>query len=120
MIQRIHILGASGSGTTTLARALAGEMQLPHLDTDSYYWTPTDPPFIHKNEPADRVRMIEQDIAGVKRWIWAGSICGWGDPLMGHFTLAVFLYIPPSMRMARLASRERERPGPRIDTRANG
>jgi adenylate kinase family enzyme len=33
MIQRIHILGASGSGTTTLGRALGEHLQYPHFDT---------------------------------------------------------------------------------------
>jgi adenylate kinase family enzyme len=36
MIHRIHILEASGSGTTTLGRALAEHLQHPHFDTDDY------------------------------------------------------------------------------------
>src|SRR5678809_1323103 len=40
---RIHILGASGSGTT-LGRALAEHLQGSHFDTDDYSWLPTDPP----------------------------------------------------------------------------
>jgi adenylate kinase family enzyme len=46
MIQRIHILGASGSGTTTLGRALSERLQCPHFDTDNYFWLPTDPPWV--------------------------------------------------------------------------
>ena len=38
MIRRIHILGAAGSGTTTLGRALAERLQCPHFDTDDYFW----------------------------------------------------------------------------------
>ena len=40
-MQRIHILGASGSGTTTLGRALAERLQCRHFDTDDYFWLPT-------------------------------------------------------------------------------
>jgi uncharacterized protein len=36
MIHRIHILGASGSGTTTLRRALAERFQCPHFDGVNY------------------------------------------------------------------------------------
>lgn len=43
MIKRIHIFGASGSGTTTLANALSNNMNLPHYDTDDYFWIRTDP-----------------------------------------------------------------------------
>jgi adenylate kinase family enzyme len=42
---RIHILGASGSGTTTLGAALADRLGHPHVDADSLFWLPTDPPF---------------------------------------------------------------------------
>jgi hypothetical protein len=38
VIKRIHILGASGSGTTTLGHALAARLQCPHFDTDAYFW----------------------------------------------------------------------------------
>ena len=33
----VHIVGASGAGTTTLAAALAGGIGARHLDTDDYY-----------------------------------------------------------------------------------
>ena len=42
---RIHILGASGSGTTTLASAIADEHGHRHLDTDDFFWIPTNPPY---------------------------------------------------------------------------
>jgi hypothetical protein len=43
---RIHIFGASGSGTTTLGAAIADRYGYAHLDVDQYFWMPTDPPFI--------------------------------------------------------------------------
>ena len=39
----IHIFGASGSGTTTLAEKISRELGYFHLDTDDYFWLPTDP-----------------------------------------------------------------------------
>ncbi len=114
MPQRIHIFGASGSGTTTLGRTLAERMGGGFLDTDAYYWQPTDPPFTEKRDPAERIAMIERDIRESDDWVLSGSLCGWGDPLIPRFTLAVFLYLPPAPRMARLARRERDRHGPRI------
>jgi adenylate kinase family enzyme len=101
MTQAIHIFGASGSGTTSLGQALSEEPQIPHLDTDDYYWKQTDPPFVEKHEPSDRIRMIERDTAGHEAWVLSGSVCSWGGPLVGHFALAVFLRLAPSIRMAR-------------------
>jgi adenylate kinase family enzyme len=37
----IHVMGASGSGATSLGRALAGALELPHHDADDYLWLPT-------------------------------------------------------------------------------
>ena len=34
MINRIHILGASGSGTTTLAKELSKKLNYEYFDTD--------------------------------------------------------------------------------------
>jgi len=34
---RVHIVGASGSGTTTLGRALATQLGCPHVDTDDVF-----------------------------------------------------------------------------------
>lgn len=52
---RLHVLGASGSGTTTLARALANHWSAPHADADDYFWVPTNPPYVEKRPEADRV-----------------------------------------------------------------
>lgn len=114
MSHRIHIFGASGSGTSTVGAYLAKEIGGRHLDTDSYYWQDTDPPFKDKREPAERISMIERDVDGEKNWVLSGSICSWGDPLLHHFTLAVFLYLDPVVRMARIEERERARYGSRI------
>jgi len=61
MAHRIHIFGASGSGTSTLGAHLAQVIGGLHLATDSYYWHQTDPPFTQKRNPAERVSMIERE-----------------------------------------------------------
>jgi adenylate kinase family enzyme len=38
--QRISIVGTTGSGKTTLARAIAHHYQLPHIELDALYWGP--------------------------------------------------------------------------------
>lgn len=93
---------------------LAERLRGKFLDTDAYYWLPTDPPFTEKRDPADRIAMIERDVREADNWVLSGSLCGWGDPLVRRFTLAVFLYLPPRLRMERLARREQDRYGGRI------
>jgi len=115
LAHRIHIFGASGSGTTTLGRELARQLNGAHLDTDNYYWHKTDPPFVDKRDPEERVQLIQRDSAGEENWVLSGSICSWGDSLLESFTLAVFVQLDAEIRIQRLAQREKERYGNRIN-----
>jgi adenylate kinase family enzyme len=112
--KHIHIVGASGSGTTTLAVALAERIGARHLDTDSYYWLPTSPPFEEKRPVADRLALIRAAFAASDSWVLSGSLLYWGVELASAFDLVVFLFVPPDIRMARTEARERERYGVKI------
>ena len=114
MIHRIHILGAWGSGTTTLGRALAERLQCPQFDTDDYVWVPTDPPYTHQRERTERQQLLMDDLTAHDSWVVSGSLCGWGDVAIPLSELVVFLSIPQDIRMERLHRREHTRFGTRI------
>jgi adenylate kinase family enzyme len=108
---RIHIFGASGSGTTTLAAAMAIRHGHRHLDTDDFFWLRTDPPYREQRPPVERLALLRQALRGSSSWVLSGSLCGWGDPLVPEFELVVFLAVPTTVRLARLRMREIERYG---------
>src|ERR1039458_10292119 len=112
---RIHIVGASGSGTTTLGAALAREIGGAHLDTDAFFWLPTDPPFTTKRTVEERLPLLEAELDRHALWVLTGSLMSWGDVLIPRFELVVFLYVPPEVRIERILHRERERYGNDID-----
>jgi adenylate kinase family enzyme len=112
---RIHIFGASGSGTTTLGRALASALGIAFLDADDFFWEPTDPPFAAKTEIGARKAALAAATRAAGSWVLSGSMTGWGDFLIPELDLAVYLYLPPGARLERLAARERARYGDRID-----
>ncbi|ETX02276.1 MAG: hypothetical protein ETSY1_04195, partial [Candidatus Entotheonella factor] len=85
--KRIHLLGASGSGTTTLGRALVERLNCPHFDTDDYFWLPTDPPFTHKRDTPWRQQRLMDDLTTHDAWVLSGSLCGWGDVAIPLFEL---------------------------------
>jgi adenylate kinase family enzyme len=114
MQRRLHIFGASGSGTTSLGGALAKALRCRHFDADTYFWQRTDPPFTRMNEPRQRADLLRDALRGHSNWVLSGSICGWGDEFRDEFTLAVFLWIPAALRMQRLRERDRRRFGARI------
>ena len=108
---RVHILGASGSGTTTLGVALAERLGCAHLDTDDFFWLPTEPKFLEIRPIEERVALLASALDAAESWVLSGSLCGWGDVFIPRFALVVFIYIPPEVRMARLAQREADRYG---------
>lgn len=112
---RLHITGASGSGTTTLGRALATEWSVPHADVDDYFWVPTTPPYTTKRDEAERLRLMEEVFAGREAWVLSGTLMGWGDPLCERFDAVVFLSADQEQRMQRLHDREVRRYGAAVE-----
>ena len=111
MPNRIHIFGASGSGTSSLASALAARHGHRPLDTDDFYWLPTDPPYERARPREARLALLASALAQSPSWVLSGSLCGWGDPLIPEFDLAVFLVVPTPVRLSRLRAREAVRYG---------
>lgn len=104
--QRINIVGASGSGTTTLGRALAARLGLGFADADDFYWKPTTSPFQEKFDTGLRLGMILDHLRQFDGTVVSGSVCGWGAELEDSFDLVVFLLLPTSLRLQRIEARE--------------
>ena len=104
---RIHITGASGTGTTTLGRSLAEHLGCPYFDSDDFIWLRTDPPYQQMRERAERNTMLLASIRISDSWGLGGSVTGWIDPeILDAFDLIVFLIVPTELRLARLRERE--------------
>lgn len=102
-------MGASGAGTTTLARAIATHWAVPHADADDYFWIPSDPPYVEKRPEAERVALMEKVFLPREAWVLSGSMTGWGDDVVAHCDAVVFLTLDPAERLRRLEARERVR-----------
>lgn len=110
----VHIFGASGSGTSTLAHKICTTQQYAHVDTDDFFWMPTDPPFTVKRPVDERIRLMREAIERTDKIVISGSLTDWGDCLIPYFTLAVRIEMDPELRIQRLRQRERVRFGERI------
>lgn len=111
MRQHIHIFGASGSGTTTIAKAVCNQLGCKHFDSDDYYWLQSREPFTVKRPQDECLEMMRKDLGNDEQWILSGSIANWGNSLIPFFDLVVFAYVPQDVRIERLRKREYERYG---------
>lgn len=111
----IHIFGASGSGTSTLGRKICNELGFKFMDTDDYFWLPTDPKYTQKRPAEERFKLMKNDIEQADNVVISGSLTDWGDELIPLFTLVVRLDTDTAIRIERLRKRERESFGSRID-----
>jgi adenylate kinase family enzyme len=113
---RVHILGASGSGTSTLGVSLARHLACSHVDADSLFWMPTDPPFTTPRPSEERQTLLLSLLPANGQWIFSGSATGWAIALEPFFDLVVFLTLDRSQRIERLRRREYQRYGSRVDS----
>lgn len=110
----VHIFGASGSGTSTLGKALAEMLGYKWMDTDDYFWEQTDPPYTTKRSVDERLRLMKEDIESSESCVISGSLAGWGDDLIPYFTLVVRLVVQTDVRIERIRKREAQKMGERI------
>lgn len=110
VINRIHILGASGSGTTTLVKLLSMQLSIRHMDCDDYFWKTK----FSESWPADmRLKLLTDEIKKQDNWILSGATIPWGNSLTGLYDLVIFLSVSNEVRLKRLREREMERWGDR-------
>jgi len=110
----IHIMGASGSGTSTLGRALEAQQGYKWLDMDDIFWLPTNPPYHHKRPKSERLPYLTKAMKHHPRCVLSGCLCGWGGGILPQFDLVVWLQVPTDVRVARLFRREAQEFGAQI------
>jgi adenylate kinase family enzyme len=67
-MNRISVIGTSGSGKTTFANKLAGILRIPHVELDAFYWEADWEP-----APRDVFRSRVREAVGADRWVVDGN-----------------------------------------------
>ncbi len=114
--KHIHILGAAGSGTTTLATYVSNIVSYQHFDSDNFFWKVK---YTEKQTPATCLNNLKSELENFEQWILSGAIIDWGNPLIPLFDLVVFVSVSNEVRLQRLNKREFERYGEAISPQGN-
>ncbi len=97
---RIAVVGACGSGKTTLARRLSALAGIPHVELDALHWGPDWTP-----TPTEELRRkVSAALAGDK-WVTDGNYSTLRDIVWGQAETLVWLDYPLPFALARLMLR---------------
>jgi adenylate kinase family enzyme len=94
-MQRISVVGNSGSGKTTVARSIAVALGVPHLELDGVFhqpdWEPLD---------THEFRRIVSEFTGADAWVVDGNYSAVRDIVWGRADTVVWVD-PPRLRVMR-------------------
>jgi adenylate kinase family enzyme len=112
---KIHLLGPSCSGTSTLGKLIAKKYNIPCFDSDDIFWIKTSPPFTTKREKSERTKILMDIFDKNNSLVLSGSAMDWGDFIKNHLDIVIYKYVEQEVRIKRLMARETERYGNRIE-----
>lgn len=108
---RIQVIGASGTGKSTVCQYISEKTGVFWIDTDKYLWKDQD--YTVKYSIEERYRMYNRDIAKYPDYIVSGSVYSWNPRGFHNRELLVLLRLDDEIRMNRLYNRELARYGTR-------
>jgi adenylate kinase family enzyme len=108
---RIHVLGAPGTGTTSLGRGLARALSIPQFEADDFLWQPTTPPYQQRLPVPARTKKLAEMVRQNSQWVISGSMGGWGECSKPLLSSAIYLMAPTDIRLQRITEREFRRFG---------
>jgi adenylate kinase family enzyme len=113
--KRIHLIGASGSGTSSIGKAVCNQIGYKHFDSDNYLWLPSEEPYTIIRPSEEYIGLMGNDLTNNEKWILSGHVSfGLGDVYLPLYELVAFIYVPADIRLERLKKREYERYGNEI------
>lgn len=101
--RRVRVVGNSGAGKTTFARAIAARLALPHLELDAVFW---DAGWTHRDPVEAREHLTTfLTAAGANGWVTDGNWNSRLDGLLDDVDVVVWLDFPRRVVMARVIRR---------------
>jgi adenylate kinase family enzyme len=88
-LRRVAVVGTSCAGKTTLAAALAAQLQVPHIELDALHWRADWVP-----APQDIFRQAVAAATSAERWVSDGNYAVVRDLVWGRATAVIWLDYP--------------------------
>lgn len=99
-MKRLVVVGITGSGKTTLARALADRFGYSHIELDALHWDPNWTP-----APREVFRARVAEALRAENWVADGNYSGVRDLVWGAADTLIWLDYPLRVTLSRLLRR---------------
>lgn len=109
---KIQVIGASGTGKSTLCKYISEKTGVYWIDSDKYLWK--DRSFTENYPIEERFKMYNDNIANHHDYVVSGSVYSWNPEGFNDRELLVLLTIDEEIRMKRIYNREFSRFGERM------
>ena len=101
----IHVMGASGSGTSTIGGLLGKTLDFDVIESDFYKWKQTIPEFQIMRPIEESNALLMERITSSKNLIITGSLHS--NPITHkHIDLIIYLHCPTWLRIRRIKQRD--------------
>lgn len=105
MDKRILIIGASGTGTTTLGKRISTKLELPFIDLDELFWLESEIPFTKFRNTEQLKEIVNDKIYSKNEWLISGDPSLWNVGIEDKINYLIFLKAPTDIRISRLEQR---------------
>ena len=99
-MQRVSVVGSSGSGKTTFARRLAARLGVPHIELDALHW---EPGWQHAEPAVFRERVDRATVA--PGWVCDGNYADVRPIVLERADTVVWLDLPLATCLVRIVRR---------------
>ncbi len=104
----IHIMGPSGSGTSTIGEILSKSLGYDIIESDFYKWEQTIPEFQEMRPIEESNRLLLERIKNSNNLIITGSLHS--NPItFEYIDLIIYLKCPTKIRIKRILNRDNEK-----------
>lgn len=134
MVQGIAIFGLNGGGKSTLAHALAKQIDYFEMDMEDYYFPEQresrkgaldnadiietehlgELPFSNPRTKSEVQDAVLEDIKKHPKFILSGVTMNWCEDILSHIDIAFWIQTPLKERLKRIQAREEKRFGSRV------
>lgn len=110
----IAIVGANGSGKTTMGKKLADLLGYKHMDIEDYYFKKSEIPYTNPRTREEVQKLMQADVKKNDKFIISAVNCDLGEYINSLYNYVIYIQAPLDIRLERVRKRSFDKFGNRI------